>query len=402
MFGRLRMKSPSLIHKLVALKSVRFVIPVIVIAQFFCTSLWFASNAVISDITELLHLDERVMSHITSAVQFGFIVGTLVFAVLTISDRFSPSKVFFVCAVIGAGTNSLMLFTNTLEGLLTARFLTGFFLAGIYPVGMKIASDYKEHGLNTALGWLVGALVVGTSFPHLLKFFSSGIQWEFVVMGTTILALCGGLLIALFVGDGPYRKKSTAPDFKKFFTLFKHKDVRQPAFGYFGHMWELYAFWAFVPVAISYYIKLHPTLDVSVSLLAFIIIGVGGIGCILGGYLAQHIGSKKIARYALSLSGICCLISPLLFFTPPVFFILFLIFWGMVVVADSPQFSTLVAMGAPKESVGTALTITNSIGFAITILSIQLINLTLIEMDMVYIFVLLAPGPLLGVLAMRK
>lgn len=384
------------------MNSSRFIIPIIVFAQFACTSLWFAGNAVIRDIQATLGLPESIIGHITSAVQLGFIIGTLVFAIFTITDRFSPSKIFLFCALAGATTNIGVLFSTEIIGLLSARFLTGFFLAGIYPVGMKIAADYRDKGLNTALGWLVGALVFGTSFPHLLKYFSTDIPWKSVVIGTTVLTIVGGLLIAFFVGDGPYRKKSSVPDFKKFFTLFKIKEVRQPAFGYFGHMWELYAFWAFVPIAISYFMKNNPEWNMSVSFLAFIVIGAGGLGCILGGYLAQRIGSKKTALYALTLSGTCCLFSPWIFSTSPMLFILFFIFWGIVVVADSPQFSTLVATGSPKESVGTALTIMNCVGFAITIVSIQLITFYLNTIDTYYIFLLLAPGPVFGVIAMRN
>lgn len=383
-------------------QSFRYVLPLIVVAQFACTSLWFAGNAIIRDVQTTLGLNESIIGHITSAVQFGFIIGTLIFAIFTITDRFSPSKIFMFCALAGATTNLGILISTEIVGLLSTRFLTGFFLAGIYPVGMKIAADYREKGLNTALGWLVGALVFGTSFPHLLNYFSADIPWKNVVIATTVIAILGGLLIVVFVGDGPYRKKSAAPDFKKFFTLFAYPAMRKPAFGYFGHMWELYSFWAFVPIALVYFIQHNPDWNVSVSFWAFIVIGVGGIGCIAGGYIARHLGSHKTAVYALTLSGICCLLSPFMFTTTPVIFVLFLIFWGIVVVADSPQFSTLVATGAPKESVGTALTIMNCIGFSITIVSIQLITFYMDAIDTRYLFLLLAPGPLFGVLAMRK
>ncbi len=384
------------------MKSARFAIPLIVFAQFACTSLWFAGNAVIHDIQTALDLPDSIVGHITSAVQLGFIMGTLLFAVFTLTDRFSPSKIFLVCALAGAATNLGVLISGEVMSLLSVRFLTGFFLAGIYPVGMKIAADYREKGLNTALGWLVGALVFGTSFPHLLKYFSAGIPWKSVVMGTSILTVIGGLLIAFFVGDGPHRKKSAAPDFKKFFTIFRHPEVRRPAIGYFGHMWELYTFWAFVPLAILYFFEHHQTENETVSLWAFIVIGAGGLGCIASGYLAQRIGSSKTATCALMLSGVCCILSPFVFGLTPGLFFLFLIFWGVMVVADSPQFSTLVAMGAPKESIGTALTIMNSIGFAITIISIQLINLLITKIDLQFIFLLLAPGPIIGVWAMRS
>lgn len=186
------------------LKNKALIMPIIVLSQFAGTSLWFAGNAVITDLQNALHLDGTVLSHITSAVQFGFIAGTLVFALFTISDRFSPSKVFFICSIAGAITNlSVYLLTYNFASLMLFRILTGFFLAGIYPVGMKIAADHHEKGLGKSLGYLVGALVVGTAFPHLLKSFTQSISWEYVFIFTSIFAAGGGLLVLLLVPDGP-------------------------------------------------------------------------------------------------------------------------------------------------------------------------------------------------------
>ena len=251
--------------------------------------------------------------------------------------------------------------------------MTGFFLAGIYPVGMKIAADYYEKGLGKSLGYLVGALVLGTAFPHLLKGFSGGLPWRLVLIITSTLATIGGGVMLLFIPDGPFRKASQGVDLSAFLKIFKNSKFRSAAFGYFGHMWELYTFWAFVPVMLTTYLAQNPTTVLNVSLWSFIIVGLGGLACVAGGYLSQIFGSKKIATAALLLSGICCLLSPLIFYTTsPILFLSFLIFWGLVVIADSPLFSTLVAKNAPAENKGTALTIVNSIGFAITIVSIQL------------------------------
>lgn len=183
------------------------VLIIIVLAQFFCTSLWFAGNAVLADLISNLNVDNSFLAHLTSAVQFGFITGTLVFAVFTIADRYSPSQVFFISAIVAAACN-LMISWGSIpaEGILTFRFMTGFFLAGIYPVGMKIASDYFQKGLGKSLGFLVGALVLGTAFPHFLKNLTATFPWKYLIHSTSILALLGGLAIKLFVSDGPYRK----------------------------------------------------------------------------------------------------------------------------------------------------------------------------------------------------
>ena len=386
------------------MKPSKLILPVIVISQFCCTSLWFAGNGVMGDLVTNFNLNESALGHLTSAVQFGFISGTLVVAILTIADRFSPSKVFFVSALLGAICNISMVGEfNNLSSLLLFRFLTGFFLAGIYPVGMKIAADYYDKGLGKSLGFLVGALVLGTAFPHLLNDVFENISWTYVLITTTCLAILGGLFMLLFVPDGPFRKLSKTFDFSAFSRVFKLPDFRAAAFGYFGHMWELYAFWAFVPVILNHYLQLHPESNLNVSVLSFTIIGIGGLACVIAGYISLRIGAKKMAFTALFSSFICCLISPLAFYlNSEILFIGFLLFWGMVVIADSPMFSTLVAQNADAEIKGTALTIVNCIGFTITIISIQLLNSLQHLLDASFIYLVLAIGPLLGLIGLKK
>lgn len=378
------------------------ILPVIVIAQFCCTSLWFAGNAVMPDLVNEFQLKTEALGHLTSAVQFGFILGTLSFAFLTISDRFSPSKVFFFSAILGAIFNAgILLDNNIFISLMGFRFLTGVSLAGIYPVGMKIASDYFDKGLGRSLGYLVGALVLGTAFPHLLKEISGSIdlQWRSVIYFTSGLAVLGGILILAFVPNGPFRTSLKKPDLSLIFKIFKNTDFRSAAFGYFGHMWELYAFWAFVPVILGFYKQFHPAAEFSISMVSFLVIGFGGLACVLGGYISEKIGVKITAGAALFLSGLCCLISPLIFFLDSeIILICFLIFWGLVVVADSPLFSTLVAQNASANSRGTALTIVNCIGFSITIFSIQLLNALINLFTPTLIYTVLALGPALGLI----
>lgn len=385
------------------------ILPVIVISQFFCTSLWFAGNAIINDIVRIYNLPVDYVAHLASAVQFGFISGTLVFALLSIADRFSPSKVFFFSALIAALFN-LAIIMNGINApvILSFRFLTGFFLAGIYPVGMKIAADYYQQGLGKSLGWLLGALVLGTAFPHLLKTVTTGLSageaglpWKYVVYATSFLAVLGGMAMLLLVPDGPHRKPGQKPSLLAFLKGFNNPHFRSAALGYFGHMWELYAFWVFVPVILAYY-KLHtPEAGFTVSLVTFLIIASGSIACVLGGMISLKQGPKRVAATALFISCICCLLSPLVFstHTTPLLFV-FLFIWGMTIVADSPMFSTLIAHNAPPASKGASLTIVNSIGFAITIVSIQLINALINAENTRYIFTILAIGPVLGLIAL--
>ena len=256
----------------------KIILPIIVFSQFCCTSLWFAGNGVMTDLISTFNLSESALGHLTSAVQFGFISGTLVFALLTISDRFSPSKVFFFCALISAIFNlGTILESNSLTSLLILKYVTRFFLAGIYPVGMKIAADYYNKGLGKSLGFLVGALVVGTAFPHLLKGYSFGFSWQYLIVFISFLALAGGLLILLFVPNGPYRRASQKLKLNAWLENFKDQQFRSAAFGYFGHMWELYTFWAFVPVILSFYKSNHLESTLNIPLWSFTIIGIGGL-----------------------------------------------------------------------------------------------------------------------------
>lgn len=379
------------------------ILPIIVVAQFFCTSLWFAGNAILLDLTESFHLGPGFLAHLTSMVQFGFITGTFVFALLTIADRFSPSSVFFSCSILAGLFNLGIVIAQLSSWLLFFRFATGFFLAGIYPVGMKIASDYYQKGLGKSLGYLVGALVVGTALPHFIKSLSVDFSWKYVVFATSSLSALGGLTMLLFVPNGPFRKPPQQLKFDAFLSGFRDKNFRAAAFGYFGHMWELYTFWAFVPVMLLAYKNNFQPAHFNIPLLSFAIIASGGPACVVSGYLSQRLGVKRIATISLSMSFLCCCLSPLFLLVSSLpALIAFLFFWGLVVIADSPLFSTLVAQNAPEESRGTSLTIVNCIGFSITIISIQVINLLSQNISPQYLYTLLGAGPVLGLAALVK
>ena len=379
------------------------ILPAIIFSQFAGTSLWFAGNAVLPDLQRLWGLSADALGYMTSSVQLGFIAGTLVFALLAISDIFSPRRIFLACSVTGAFFNAgVYLFADGLASLMIFRFLTGFFLAGIYPVGMKIAAGWYQQGLGRAIGYLVGALVLGTAAPYLLKAVGQTPWWPGVVLSTSALAVCGGLVMYVLVPDGPYLAKGASFDPGVLKLIFRSKNFRASAFGYFGHMWELYAFWAFIPLMLTTHVGSATTVDLNIPLWAFLIIGAGSIGCAVGGVLSGRFGSARVAFAQLSVSGICCLLSPLVFSAPTTVFLVYLLVWGIAVVGDSPQFSTLNALNAPKALVGSALTIVNCIGFSITIVSIQLLSLANHFVDTRWLFLLLTVGPAAGLYAMRS
>jgi MFS family permease len=380
------------------------VLPVIVLSQFAGTSLWFAGNALLPDLERQLALGEQAVAAVTSAVQLGFIAGTLVFALLNLADRFPARAVFFASAVLGAAANALLAALPALEqpyaALLALRFVTGFFLAGIYPVGMKIAASWYRSGLGGALGFLVGALVLGTALPHLVRGLGGGLPWDTVSLLLSALAACGGLLMWALVPEGPYLAPARRFDPSAIVRAFASPAFRASASGYFGHMWELYTLWAFVPILLSGYGALNRVV-LDVSFWSFVIIGAGALGCVGGGQLSRFIGSARVAFGQLSLSGLCCLLSPLAFALPAPWFLAFMVVWGVVVVGDSPQFSALNAGTAPREFVGSALTIVNSIGFALTIPSLYLTTWLAERLPMEAWFVPVAIGPAIGLVALR-
>ncbi len=305
-------------------------------------------------------------------------------------------------STLGAISNLLIYFiAYNLFSLLVLRFITGFFLTGIYPIGMKIASGWYKKGLGNAIGLLVGALAIGTAFPHLIKSFGGSLPWEQVIFIVSGFSLVGGLAMYLFVPDGPYISSGTKFNPKVIITIFKNKELRSSALGYFGHMWELYTFYALIPLILIYYLKLNPN-ELNISFWSFIIIASGSIGCIVGGMISKRTGSVKVAFIQLTLSGFCCLISPLMFNTSVPIFLTFLIFWGIVVVGDSPQYSAIIALTAPKELVGSGLTLVNSIGFAITILSLWFVYQFLNIIDISYTLIILAAGPAIGLISMKN
>lgn len=375
-----------------------WVLPIIVFSQFAGGSMWFVGNAVVGDLQQLLGLSSDAVADISSAVQLGFMAGTLVFSILSIADRFSPSKVFLFSTVAGAIFNIAVIWLgSSLFSVLVLRFMTGFFLAGIYPVGMKIAADWYNKGLGKALGYLVGALVLGKAFPHFVKELTEGLPWQIVLISTSSLASIGGLSLAVIVGDGPYRKKGARFNWTAIPEIFSSKDFRSAAFGYFGHMWELYTFWTFIPLILLAYSEKNG-ITLAVPFWTFTIIAIGALACVAGGYISLKRGSARVAFGMLLISGICCLISPFLFQLPLIPFLFLMLIWGFAVIGDSAQFSAIVAKTSLPLYVGTALTVVNGIGFTITVISIQLLSELRESWPVEYLFLLLALGPAVGLL----
>jgi predicted MFS family arabinose efflux permease len=374
----------------------RRVLPVIVAAQFACTSLWFAVNAVMTDLQRALALPAGAVGTLTSAVQLGFIAGTLVFALLAVADRHSPRQVFLVCALAGAlATAAATWLPVGYAGLVALRALTGFCLAGIYPVGMKIAAGWYRQGLGAALGWLVGALVLGTALPHALRATGTEVPWQLVMAAVSVLAAAGGVALWALVPDSPHVPRSATLQWRALAAVWADRRLRASVFGYFGHMVELYTLWVLAPA-----IAATRLAGVDVSWAAFATIGAGALGCVVGGLVARRSGSARVAGACLATSGACCLLAPWGLGAGDAAFGAWLFVWGFAAAGDSPQFSTLTAHNAPPSAVGSVLTLVNSIGFALSVVSIELFVALALRVPLGALLPWLALGPALGLWAL--
>jgi MFS transporter, DHA1 family, inner membrane transport protein len=374
----------------------RRVLPALVLAQLAGTAPWFAVNAVMPELQRQYGWADAALATLTSALQLGFIAGTLVFALLALADRIPARRLFLACALAAAlCTLAAAATASSFTALLFWRALTGFCLAGIYPVGMKIAAMWFPRGLGAALGWLVGALVLGSASPHGLRALGAALPWQSVFIGVAAAAALAGLMVMMWVPEPPHRAGLAPLQLSALNSLWRDTRVRASVAGYFGHMWELYTVWVLVPLVLA--TRLH---GAAVSGWAFAVLGAGALGCVVGGLFARRLGGARVAAVQLAASGLCCLAAPWALGAPLPLFLAWLLVWGVTVAGDSPQFSALTAANAPREAVGSVLTLANSIGFAISVLSIELFVRLAQHVSLAALLPWLALGPALGLLAL--
>jgi len=372
------------------------------IAELLGMSLWFSASAVVPALRGEWNLSDSSASWLTVAVQLGFVFGTLLSALLNLPDIINVRTLFAVSAFAGALTNAAFgFYAHGPQVGIPLRFFTGMFLAGVYPPGMKIMATWFRERRGMALGVLVGALTLGKASPYLVNGLGSS-DWRYNVLFVSLLAVTGGLVVLFFVADGPHALPAARFDFKQVIKVFSNRGVRLANFGYFGHMWELYAMWTWVPVMIRASLALQGDKPALAEVASFLVIGCGAVGCVAAGVIADRVGRTVVTSWAMAISGSCCLAVGMFFGASPVFLLLIAAIWGASVVADSAQFSTCVTELGDPQYIGTALTIQTCLGFLLTTISIELIPRFVKLVGWRYAFMILAPGPLFGVFSMLR
>jgi MFS family permease len=374
------------------------------LGEFLGMTLWFSATAVTPPLVREFHLTPGQTAWLTMAVQAGFVAGTLVSAALNLADLLHARRLLAIGCVLGAIATAAITRVHGATEAILLRAATGAALAAVYPTGLKIAAGWFRDRRGTALAVLVAALTIGQAFPHLLASLTGPDSWRAQMLVTAALAVAGGAVVLLFVREGPYAVPTETFDPHAAARVYRDPRTRYAVFGYLGHQWELYAMWTWIGTFAAASLAAHGQADVTraASAAAFVGVGAGALGCLAAGLAADRVGKVRVASLALRVSGSCAALAALVYGSHPVLLYLFVGIWGTAVVADSAQFSALVADNSRPEYVGTALTVETCSGYLLTMLTIRVVPSLAAVVGWQWVFLVLVPGPVFGAWAMRK
>jgi MFS family permease len=388
-----------------ALRTARSSIAVLALCEVGALALWFSTSPVIQSLELEYGIGPFHKALLTAAVQLGFVIGCVISALLGLADRYDPRRLFAICATVAAAANAAILIADPLSALVPAlRLVVGMCMAGIYPVGMKLAASWARGNAGLLVGILVGALTLGSASPYLFDVLG-GVDWRTTIALASAAALAAALLVNL-VGIGPAATRRSEFKLADALEGWRDRPLRLANLGYLGHMWELYAMWAWIGafLAASFAIALpgDPQASVLARLVAFATIGIGALGCLLGGLLADRLGRTTITIAAMAISGACAVLAGFTFGAAPPLTIALCLGWGIAVVADSAQFSASIAELSPPQRIGTMLTAQTALGFLLTLITIHALPYVVQALSWRYAFIVLALGPIAGIVAMAR
>jgi MFS family permease len=363
-------------------------------------AVYFSASAVVPALTRLWSLDDSGRSWLTMSVQLGFVIGALLSALTNLADILPAPRLMAFSAFLAAFATPLIAFATSFPIALLLRLLTGIFLVGVYPVGMKIIATWTRADRGLGIGLLVGALTIGSASPHIVNALGGVSDWKQVIYSAAGFAALGGLIALLFIKEGPYRTSTPKFNWKYVGEVMRQREVVLANLGYLGHMWELFAMWAWIQVFLTASFRITELSETWASAVAFVVISMGGLGSLLAGQLADRFGRTTVTIVSLVMSGLCSILVGLLFGGNPVLLVILCLIWGFAIVADSAQFSAAVSELCRREYTGTALTLQTSLGFLLTLVTIRLTPTLEGYFGWRWAFAFLALGPAVGIWAM--